>query len=162
MVTAERLRELLDCDPETGVLTWRVSRRGRVKPGQVAGKSHHTGYHVIRVDGRQYPAHRLVWLHVTGAWPAAEVDHINGVRNDNRFSNLRDATSSQNGCNARLYRNNKSGLKGAILNRPGRWIAQIQKGGRKIYLGVFDTPEEAHAAYCAAAERLHGDFARTA
>jgi hypothetical protein len=90
-----------------------------------------------------------------------EVDHISGDGLDNRRENLRAATKSENVINGRLRAVNKAGLKGASP-RNGRWVAQIRHGGKQLWLGMFDTPEAAHAAYCEASARLHGEFGRTA
>lgn len=114
----------------------------------------------MRVDGRKFAEHHIVWLHVTGQWPGFEIDHKNLDGTDNRFSNLRPTDESGNGANKRLYANNACGLKGAHLHRSGRWRAQIKKKGRVIHLGLFDTADQAHAAYLAAASELHGAFAR--
>lgn len=154
----ERLRELLHYDLATGVFTWRT-RTGRSAAGKAAGFAGTAGYWDISVDRRTYRAHRLAWLYVTGDWPAADVDHKNRDRGDNRWANLRAATRSQN--NANMAVRSTHGFKGATPVN-GRWMAQTKYNGRQIYLGLFDTPEEAHAAYMAAAERLWGNFARAA
>jgi hypothetical protein len=161
MLTAERLRELLHYDPETGVFTWVARpRSGPSRVGQRAGGAERDGYVRLKVDGGRYSAHRLAWLYVTGAWPVAEVDHINGVRGDNRFSNLREATIWQNKANQKRHSDNAAGFKGVVWSAYG-WKAQIARGGRQIYLGLFKTPEEAHAAYIGAAQVIDGEFART-
>lgn len=154
---AERLRELLAYNHDTGVFTWRV-RRGPSRAGSVAGSKQSNGYLHIMIDGRDYKAHRLAWLHVHGSWPVEHIDHINGDPADNRLANLRDATQSQNMKNSRLQLHNTSGFKGVSRNR-GRWIAHIRHEGRLINLGRFDTAEAAHAAYVAAAIRLAGEYA---
>lgn len=98
---------------------------------------------------------------MTGEWPSADVDHKNRDRRDNRWENLRAATRSQN--NANRVTTASHGFKGATYNkRQGRWAAQTKFKGKPVYLGYYDTPEEAHAAYLAAAERLWGEFARAA
>jgi hypothetical protein len=153
MLNPERLRELLAYDPETGAFTWRVGQRA----GKVAGSVHSKGYARIWVGGRSYRAHRLAWLYVTGAWPVAQLDHANGARDDNRFVNLREATNAENGHNRKT--NNPCGFKG-VRQQKKRWCARIGKNGRRIFLGLFATPEEAHAAYVAAATEHHGEFAR--
>jgi hypothetical protein len=96
-LTQARLKELLHYDPESGAITWASRPSSRVKVGMLAGKVHPTqGYRQVRADKSLYYAHRLAWLYMTGEWPAADVDHINHVRDDNRWSNLRGATRSQN------------------------------------------------------------------
>jgi hypothetical protein len=163
MLTAERLRELLDYDPLTGVFLWRVTR-GRAVAGAVAGHmetgDRTRGYWVIMIDRKLYRAHRLAWFYVHGAWPQDEIDHRNLVRQDNRMANLRQATRSQNRANYRLRPQN-SGMKGITYRRKtGKWQAQIQVEGKKINIGSFLKPEEAHAAYRSAALHHFGEFAR--
>jgi len=104
-------------------------------------------------------AHRLAWLYVTGSFPKHQIDHINMVKSDNSFLNLREATRSENGANRKKYSNNTSGYKGVSRNTPnGRWKARIRKNGAGIHLGLFDTAKEAHIAYCSAAKNIHGEY----
>lgn len=152
----ELLRQILRYDPETGDFFWRVSRSNRIKVGMKAGSTNKMGYRIIYCGTRLQYAHRLAWLYVYGYWPD-QIDHINGNTSDNRISNLRVATQSQNNAN-RVGKNNK---KGATFDRRReKWIAYIKKDGKTRYLGGFDTEEEAHIAYCDAAKHLFGDFAR--
>jgi hypothetical protein len=161
VVTPERLRELLAYDPGTGVFTRLVSTSSRANAGRVAGSLNGKGHRQTRIDGRNYQDHRRAWLYVHGAWPVADLDHINMDRADNRITNLRVATKSQNQANRPAQANNTSGFKGVTWNkRRGNWMAQIAGGGKNKYLGYFDTAEAAHAEYCAAARKYHGDFAR--
>jgi putative intracellular protease/amidase len=164
MLTAERLREILAYEPETGVFTWRINAgpRGRGRPGHRAGGSRGgRGRLAIRIAGRNYASHRLAWLHVTGAWPAEHIDHINGDPSDNRFANLREATHAENMRNSKRNLRNTSGVKGVRWHkRDRRWEAYITVDGRVIYLGSSKTAEDAHAAYAAAAREFHGEFAR--
>jgi HNH endonuclease/AP2 domain len=124
------------------------------------------GYWGFERPGRKVVrVHRIVLEAVTRRLLGAgvQVDHINGVRHDNRPSNLRPATQSENLANTRLRSNNTSGLKGASFHKQaGRWRAAIRIDGRQRHLGLFDTPEEAHAAYVRAARELFGEFARAA
>ncbi len=167
MLTAERLREVLDYDPVTGVFHWRVSPRQNVKAGSVAGHCQADGYWRVRIDRRAYLAHRLVWLYVHGEWPPAMIDHRHGERSTARLDELRPATRSQNLANAKLSKVNTSGFKGVSWHKRQRaWVAQIGKaenGKRRNYhLGYFADPKQAHEAYVAKARELFGEFARAA
>lgn len=153
--TAERLRELLDYDPKTGVFRWRIRRGDRYLAGTIAGGPTCGGYWHIRVDERLSQAHHLAWLYVHGVWPTKHLDHRNGNRTDNRIANLREATAIENGQNTNQpKRNNKSGFLG-VTRFQGRWRATISVNRKVQYLGSFDTPEGAHAAYLAAKAELH-------
>jgi hypothetical protein len=154
-LTAERLRELLNYDPETGVFTWRVSRRATARPGSVAGTITPKGYRNIWIGGN-YRAHRLAWLYVHGKWPDHEIDHIDGNRANNAIANLRDVTRSVNHENLRCARSdNAHGLLGVSPSKGKRWKTSITVNGKWQHLGTFKTPEEAHAAYLEAKRRLH-------
>lgn len=154
-LTQDRARELLDYDLETGVFSWRV-QRGKRKAGSVAGCPHGTGYVVIGIDGRLHLAHRLAWLWMTGHWPIDQIDHANGVKDDNRFANLREATTSENHQNMPLRRDNRAGQTGVHWDATkSKWVAQIACGGKRRTLGVFDTVDEAKAAYVAAKPGMH-------
>lgn len=149
VLTFDRAVRLFRYDEATGKLTW-DAQRGRAKAGDCAGARDHKGYVIVRVDGRIYKAHRIVWLMKTGSWPAGEIDHINGVKDDNRFANLRDVTHAENAQNLhRAQRRNRScGLLGVTFDRfTGRWKAQLQVNGRRYQIGRYDTAEQAHAAY---------------
>jgi hypothetical protein len=159
-ITAQRLRELLDYNPETGIFTRLAHRCAAAPAGSIAGYLNPDGYTWFMVDRETYLAHRLAWLYMTGNWPAGLIDHINGVKTDNRIENLRDVSMSVNKQNARKARSdcrNSGGLAGAYLDRRygGKWFSNITVSGRRKHLGYFDTPEEAHAAYLEAKRRLH-------
>ena len=158
-LTAARLRELLHYEPETGVFTW-TQNRYRVFKGDVAGNHGVQGYTIIGIERRTYRAHRLAWLYVHGDWPAADIDHLNGVRHDNRLSNLRDVDRRTNLQNLnRAKRQNKSGFLGVCCDKNQkqgkRWIAQIKAEGSPRVLGYFETPEEAQQAYLNAKRQHH-------
>lgn len=163
MITQDRLRELLSYDPETGVFTRIVGRPGpNARAGDIAGCDNGQGYIRIYVDGKPYKAHRLAWLYKHGEFPQ-EIDHIDCDRSNNRIANLRPVTRGQNRTNCGAYKSNTSGFKGVSFNRRSqKWIAQIQKGGRKIGLGYFATPEEASARYASAVNEFHGEYGRVA
>jgi hypothetical protein len=163
-MNAERLRELLSYDGETGEFVWRVTRGSRACAGSVAGcvNVYFGGrqYQQICIDSTKYLAHRLVWLYVHGRWPTHCIDHIDGNGINNQISNLREASISENLQNRRAATSNKSGFKGVVLDKQRKkWRATITVNGQHRHLGRFDTPEAAHAAYCAAAVAFYGDFA---
>ena len=151
-LTQERLKELLAYDRKTGVFTWKV-RRLACTVGKVAG-SEKGSYRRIGIDNGMYYAHRLAWLYVYGAWPAATIDHRDGDRSNNKIKNLREATSAQNSQNRLQHKNNSSGFTGVVRSR-NEWQAQIMVGGKAQFLGRFKTPEDAHQAYLAAKTKLH-------
>lgn len=153
----DRVAELLSYDSDCGVLTWRIDRGGKAKAGSVAGSVDGKGYGQVKIDGLCLRAHRVAWCLFYGAWPAAEIDHINGIRNDNRIINLRETTSAQNKQNIRgAHRDNKSGHLGVCYrHKRNLWTAQIKAEGRIRHLGFFSTPEAASEAYLSAKARLH-------
>jgi hypothetical protein len=164
--TVAHMRERLNYDPKTGLLTWRHyegagNRRLYRNAGRVAGCLDGWGYIAIKVTGRMFQAHRIAWAISTGNWPDHEIDHINGDRTDNRFCNLRNATRAENARNTKLYNTNKSGYKGVCF-RPSKqkFAAHAWANGRQIYLGLFATAEDAAAAYANFALKHHGEFAR--
>lgn len=164
-VTASRVRELFHYDPETGIFTHRIGRKGNgTKAGEVAGRIRpHDGRRRIGVDYGRYFAYQLAWLYVTGEWPPSTIDHINGIQSDDRIVNLRLCTGSQNLANARRPDHNTSGYKGVSWHRVrGKWRATIKKNRKAIHIGHFDTAFEAHSAYIAKAKELFGEFARAA
>jgi hypothetical protein len=156
LVSQEYLKRLFEYDPETG-LFYNRSSRGRAGAGKVAGSLSH-GYWRIKIDDTRYYAHHLAWLYVYGEWPL-EIDHRDGDGYNNKIANLRIATRTENNFNAKRE-TGKSGLKGAYQDpRSLIWFSKIQIGGRVIWLGDFNTPEEAHRAFMAAVETYHGEFA---
>lgn len=157
-----RICELFDYNPNTGLFIRKTTiPNGRALAGSVAGTLNGHGYISIKIDLRFHAAHRLAWLYMTGRIPKHQVDHINGIRTDNRFSNLREATNSQNQANAKRPSHNTSGFKGVSFNKAsGKWQANIRVNGRQIHLGSHKTPENAHRAYQEAARFHHGEFAR--
>ncbi|MDU6435210.1 MAG: HNH endonuclease [Pantoea sp.] len=154
--------EILRCfsySAETGEIYRMVTKRKRDTPGQRAETTCGTGHLQVKVLGRRIQAHRMAWFLFYGTWPAGEIDHINGVKTDNRIENLRDCSKSDNQCNRGMNRNNSSGYKGVYLHKKsGKWMARIGRQGKSYGLGYFSTPQEAYSAYCAAASNLHGEF----
>jgi hypothetical protein len=153
-LTAQRLRELLHYDPETGVFT-RIAKShrtaNRMPLGPIPGSPSDNLYMRIGVDGFRHFAHRLAWLYMTGEWPSADVDHINRDRQDNRWANLRSATRSENMQNTVIGRQNKSGYKGVSwLKHHQQWHAHFKVNKKNVHVGYFATAEEAAAAYARA------------
>lgn len=158
IMTAQRVREVLSYDPETGVFTWAVHRSPKARRGDVAGSIYSNGYRVIGLDNRVMLAHRLAWLYVNGVMPTMHIDHINGDKTDNRIANLRDVSRTANMQNrSRVHVDKVScNLLGATWDKTwGNWKAQLQSKGKTIYLGRYKTAEEAHLAYMEGKRRLH-------
>ena len=160
-LTADRVRFLLNYDPATGAFTWLNPTSHRVKRGDRAGyiaQAPSGRYRVIGVDGKGWRSSALAVLYVTGEFPPVLVDHENHDTLDDRFENLRPATYQENTFNTGVHHDNKVGLKGVHVHKSdGRFRAQIRVG-KRYHLGLFDTAEEAHAAYMEAAQKLHGKF----
>jgi hypothetical protein len=153
------LRELLHYEPETGVWTWRVRPANCMRVGDIAGTDHIRGYRAILIARRQYLAHRLAWLYMTGAWPR-EIDHIDCNKANNCWANLREATHSQNVANIRRRRDNTSGLKGVCWHRAHNcWGAYITIKGKQRHLGYFDTSQEAGLTRATVSYGAFGEFA---
>jgi hypothetical protein len=159
ILTCERAREVLVYDPETGALNWRIRRPGAPKGALVGTRNSH-GYTQVEIDYRLYKAHRVIWLLMTGAWPKHHIDHINGMRADNRWKNLREATPLQNARNRRPDKEGGSGRVGVTFVRASsKWQAYIGIDNRTVSLGHFAEIEDAIAARVAAESEHFGEFA---
>lgn len=165
------LRSILRYDPETGVFTYLVNRGNKRKAGDVAGfvsqrsRANGGGYRIVHIRNgvhrKEYAAHRLAWFYVHGVWPKNHIDHINGIRDDNRLANLREATRSQNMANRSAQSNNTSGLKGVSFHKAGRkWRGDLQVAGKPLFLGLYVTREAASAAYDLAAYLFFGEYSQ--
>ena len=155
-LTQERLREVLDYNPNTGVFIWKVATANAIKVGSVAGATEGSGYTQIQIDTCLYHAKRLAWLYVFGRWPNDQIDHINGDRQDDRIANLRDVSVAENNMNQRIPSNNTSGVMGVSWREcRKKWHAQIGHKKKKIFLGYYKTLSEAISAR-KAAERQYG------
>lgn len=179
-IDAELLRSLLDYDPITGALTWRPRPREMFKRDSLwkrwnsryAGRGaflqvSHKGYLTGQIFRTSYRAHRVIWAMMTGSWPPDQIDHINGVRSDNRLANLRAVSGQENMRNQRMPVNNTSGAVGVTWDkRRRRWLANLVVSGRCIYIGSYALKDDAIAARRAAQDRHgyhpnHGREART-
>lgn len=153
-------KESLIYNHESGVLTWLKGRADRI--GKSAGNVDSSGYRKIMIGGINFRAHRLCWMLAYGEYPNMEIDHINGIKDDNRLCNLRQVTRSENCMNMKLRSDNKSGFKGVYWREHAkRFTANIWKDGKRKSLGYFDTAQQAHNAYVQAATHIHGEFANS-
>ena len=155
-LTAERVRELLSYDPDTGVFRWKIKTNPRVQVGDIAGREGSKGYRKISIGNCKYFSHRLAWLHFYGCWPTDQIDHRNGVKADNWIKNLREATNTQNNQNRKGRSDSRAKMIGATWNEKNKnWTSHICASGKRTFLGVFDSPEKASEAYASAKKLLH-------
>lgn len=148
----------LSYNPETGVFI-RNKTGGGVRKGSVAGRKKHNGYIEISINNKRYYAHRLAWLIYYGFWPECQIDHINGVRDDNRICNLRIATNMQNQYNAKKPKNNTSGVKGVYWQKQvKKWQAYCDVNGKRYHLGLFSDIERARLSVMKFREKMHKEF----
>lgn len=156
MITQKELKESLCYEKETGLFFWIISKaNNRIKPGDIAG-TYVNGYIKIIINKKAYFAHRLAWLYVCGEWPKHQIDHINQIKDDNRFSNLRDAMDVENKRNRTKQKNNTSGVNGVSwYKRDKKWFAYIKVNGKQLDLGRH---KDRFEAICArkSAENKHG------
>ena len=159
-VTQDRLKFLFRYEENTGNFIRLIKTAKRSKIGEIAGTQHNKGYWIIMVDGVIYLAHRLAWLYMTGQWPDDQVDHIDMDRKNNKWSNLREATQTDNQGNKRVRLDSKNKLKGVFKSGSKFW-SSIRHSGKTTYLGTFDCPAAAHFAYTIAAHERFGPYARS-
>ena len=159
MLTPDYLKQLFRYDDETGNLIWQITKSATAFVGSMAGSINAKGHINLQIDKKMYAAHQVVFMLHHGFIPC-EIDHINGVKTDNRIENLRVCTSSQNKGNIGLLKSNCSGYRGVSLNkRSGMYHAQIKINGKQTYLGRFATPKDAAIVYNKAAKEHFGEFA---
>lgn len=147
-------------DAETGLLTRKVKVSTNTKVGDVVGCVDGRGHLVVVISRKLYKVHRIAWLMQTGKMPKELIDHINGIKTDNRWCNLREATQSENGRNRGKNLNNTTGFKGVCASgrHKSPYMAKITLNGKQINLGRFLTPKLAHEAYCKASQKYHREF----
>ena len=159
MQKQEYYLSLFEYDPETGKLRHKTNRT-KWRIGELVGTMQGP-YLVVKIDGVAVALHRVIWIMQTGAEPLNKIDHKNLNKIDNRWSNLREANSSQNGCNVAMKKSNTSGFKGVCFAKhANKWVAHCRINGRKTHLGYFNTAEKAAEAYKACVEKHHGEFGR--
>ena len=160
MITQEQLKDLVHYDPLTGIFTHLKNHKGPARAGSVAGTIGNWGYRHIKLNGKRYTAHRLAWLYMTGEWPSKLLDHVNRMRDDNRWANLRLADFSQNAWNSRMPDRNTSGHKGVYWDpRYKAWLCQFNYKKERQYVGRFRDFQEAVEAIEKRRRELHGEFA---
>ena len=154
-LTPEKLRALVEYDRDSGVFTARVRLAARVRAGDRLGSEDKRGYRQIRLSGKAYYEHRLAFLHVEGRWPAEQVDHIDGHKSRNAWSNLREATGALNMQNQRrAHSRNLSGKLG-VRSHKGKYQAKIKAGATQKHLGTYEDADSAHQAYLRAKAKIH-------
>jgi len=147
-ITRERLKHVLSYDVNTGLFTWLNPSGRRVSRGRLANRTTCYGYIQIMIDNVNYYAHRLAWLYVYGEWPSGILDHINRNKQDNRITNLRVVSHSENHHNmTHPPKRNKHEWVGVTKAPYGKYSAKIRWNGERLWLGTFDTPKEAGKAY---------------
>jgi hypothetical protein len=152
MITLDELEDLLNYNPNTGIFTNRIDRGYQALAGKPTGSYNSSGYIVLKIKQERYMAHRLAWFYVTGNWPKDKIDHINGIRDDNKFSNLREATVTQNNANTKPSK--------GYRKRGDTYQAYISINNKFVSLGTFKKEEEAAEAYKKAHRKIHGEFSR--
>lgn len=148
-LTFEQADQFFDYSPETGILSWKITYRGRIKTGEPVGSVRTDGRRSVSFMGKRYYAYRIAWLLMTGEWPKNEIDHFNGQRDDNRWCNLRDVTPSINQQN---HHHGHTGATSKFLgvswcSRRQAWRACITTNRKLRTIGFFATEQDAHAAY---------------
>lgn len=157
MINQVLLKELFTYNPDTGILSWKVRPCRNINVGSEAGGISLGGYRTVSVNKSRQYVHRVIWCLVYGELPKYGIDHINGVRDDNRLINLRAANQSENMQNIRApLKNNSTGYLGVTFYKPdGTYQAQITINNKYHYLGRYPTAIEAHEVYLAAKKELH-------
>lgn len=157
-LSQQYLKSQINYDPTTGIFLWLERKQGRYMGKPVGCLS--IGYLSIRIAGKLYRAHRLAWLFMTGSFPKDQIDHINNIRNDNRWINLRQCNQSQNCANTGKRKNNTSGFKGVYWSRNAKkWHASVRFKRKNFHLGYFNDKIDAAKAYNVAATKYFGKFA---
>lgn len=172
MIPDDKISRIASYDPSTGIIVWldrlpdtfgccpkernRVaSRWNKLRSGKVAGHKNSNGYIVLCIEKKTLQAHRIAWMLHYGEWPKGQIDHINGIRDDNRIENLRVVTSAENAKNKRVLSSNTSGHMGVHFHKgTGKWHARIMSDGVRTHIGAFDSKLDAASAYDACAKKL--------
>lgn len=157
-LSLEKLKQQLSYCADTGVFTWSVTRN-RISKGDIVGFKTSKGYLSTKVNGKAYRLHRLAWFYVYGVWPKNQIDHVNGIRIDNRICNLRDVEPRHNSQNrSAINQKNKTGFVGVCKIGENRFSSTLMVDGKVYHLGVHKTPKEASNAYIAKKTELSKFF----
>lgn len=160
ILDVKNISDYLDYDPEIGIFTWKIKTKTS-SAGDIAGRANCRGYVSIWINRKSYYAHRLAWALHNDSWPISDIDHINEDKSDNKISNLRLASRSENMFNRGFNKNNTSGMKGVVFcKETQKWRAQIMVDRKSVNIGRFKTKEEAAAAYMVKAQEVRGEFAK--
>lgn len=151
MLTEKKLKEIVFYNISTGEFFWIEKSGGRSKHSKAGTLGKKYGYVTIQINKKLYRAHRLAWLYVYGSFPKRQIDHINGIRHDNRIENLRDVSPRENSMNRKEHRNGR--LVGAV-KMDKKWQARLKIGDKIKILGRFATELEAHEVYKAKLKEL--------
>lgn len=156
-VDRDLLKELFDYDEITGIVVWKKSRSPRIKIGSPVKYTNKFGYIQVRLEGKLWMLHRLIWLMQTGTFPKGEIDHIDGNRSNNAWSNLRDVSKFKNMQNRRRAdKDSKTGVLGVTFDKQrNKYRAQLTMNGKKVLNKIFNTVEEASNAYKQAKENYY-------
>jgi hypothetical protein len=158
------VRAILDYKPRSGLLIWKkrfdIAPLANSRVGKIAGFMASDGYIYVQINNKWYLAHRLAWVIMKGEWPKNDIDHVRAPKTNNKWSNLREATTQQNTRNTKKRASNTSKFKWVSWDKSKKcWVARIRDGKTHLNLGRYKTPEEGYAVACKAAKKLHGKFA---
>ncbi len=159
LITQTDLFELFNYDEITGIVIWKKSRSNRIKLGTKVGSLSKHGYLQVRLNGKLWLLHRLIWLMKTGNFPKLYIDHINGIRSDNSWNNLREVNRNQNMQNIHnSHFDSATGLLGVTFDKQsGKYKAQMTVNGEKVLNKLFNTPDEARECYLRVKEEIKND-----
>ena len=158
-LTQERLKQVVSFEPTTGIFI-RILKAKRAVVGKELGYKKSNGYIALSIDGQKYFAHRIAWLYVYGEFPKHDIDHIDGDRTNNKIKNLRDVSRTENLQNLKIAKshNKSTGVLGAYLHNCGKFMSRIKVNKKDVYLGLFDTVEQAQQAYLTAKQQFHKGY----
>jgi len=144
VITQKELKNILHYNPKNGVFIWSKKISKKINTGDIAGDVNKRGYCRIGIRGKKYASHILAWIYIYGEAPENDLDHIDHNKTNNKISNLRIVTPSENAMNQTMSKANKSGFNGVVWNKKaGKWMVQIAFERNQIYLGIYDDIHDA-------------------